>query len=387
MLAMKTLQPISNRSQHRIADQVPEPIVDLFEPVEIHKEHRKTVCASIGIAMSNRSYGRAEHMLSDADVATHQAKGNGKGQSAVFDERLRQQAVERLTLESELRDAIGAGQLVMCYQPKVSMGTGEVLKFEALLRWPHAERGFIPPDRFKPLAEESDLILEIGRLTLRESIRQLAVWCRMGLVAATTTMSVNLSTKQFADRQLVETVVRKLAMYDVPSSCLTLEATEGVLIHDSETALVVLRELKRIGAKLDLDDFGMGYSSLSYLQRFPFDSLKVDQSFVRDLGTKPGSTAVLEAITGLGRALQLRVVAEGIETPMQASVVKALGCHEGQGYLFSKPLPPTEMEQWLRRKSRPEGRFAVSPTFRVSAGQAAGAETIPGAMVGDAGVH
>ena len=305
------------------------------------------VSASIGIVLGDAAYTKAEHLLHDADLAMHQAKMNGKAQCSVFGSALRHQARQKMTLESELRRAIQAGQLVLHYQPKVVVVTGEIIGFEALIRWNHPDRGFVAPDQFIPLAEESDLILEIGRFTLRESVRQLAEWRTEGLVSESTTMAVNLSVKQFTDRQIVETVLRKLTKHGLPASCLELEVTEGVLIHDAPAALEILKQLKGIGVCLALDDFGTGYSSLSYLQRFPFDSLKIDRSFIRELSSNEEAAAITESIVALGRALKLQVVAEGIETPEQATRVQAMGCRYAQGYLFSKAVPADKVRDLL----------------------------------------
>ncbi|MGI4829125.1 MAG: EAL domain-containing protein [Janthinobacterium lividum] len=200
------------------------------------------------------------------------------------------------------------------------------------------------------MAEESDLILEIGNFTLRESIRQLAEWRRDGLVVASTTMAVNLSVKQFSDRHLVNTVNGKLKAYNLPAPCLELEVTEGVLIQNGGAALKVLEQLKKIGVSLAPDDFGTGYSSLSYLQRFPFDSLKIDRSFISGIESNDDTAAITEAIIALGRALKLQTVAEGIETPEQATKVQAMGCRYAQGYLFSRPLPAETMRDLLSHR-------------------------------------
>lgn len=323
------------------------------------------VSASIGIAMGDAAYTKAEHLLHDADLAMHQAKMNGKAQSSVFGRNLRHKARQKMTLESELRQAVQNGSLVLHYQPKVILVTGEIVGFEALIRWNHPDRGLVAPDLFIPLAEESDLILEVGRFTLRESVRQLAEWRTEGLVSETTTMAVNLSAKQFNDRQIVETVLRKLTNHNLPPACLELEVTEGVLIHNATAALEILKQLKGIGVSLALDDFGTGYSSLSYLQRFPFDSLKIDRSFMRDLSSNEETTAITESIVALGRALKLQVVAEGIETREQATRVQAMGCRYAQGYLFSKAVSAEQVRKLLeggpQRPTSQELCLSVSP--------------------------
>lgn len=311
------------------------------------------ISASIGIALGSLRYERSEDILHDADTAMFEAKTNVAFDSVVFTHALRERAKIRMTLESELRGAIDRKELLLHYQPKVLLETRQITGFEALIRWQHPERGLILPNSFIPVAEESDLILEIGRWTLRESIRQLSEWRARGLVSPTDTVAVNLSAKQFGDRQLVENIVLKLTAHNLPSSSLELEITEGILISDAANALGVLQRLKAVGVGLDLDDFGTGYSSLSYLQRFPFDSLKIDRSFIQDIHTNESTAAITQAIVALGRALGLRVVAEGIETSYQARKILAMGCRHAQGYLFSKPLPAAGIESLLKRRSSP----------------------------------
>ncbi len=299
------------------------------------------------MVLADTSHAAPEQLLHDADIAMHQAKAKGGAQTSVFSKAVRETALQRLKLESELRTALANNEVFLCYQPKVLLHSGQVTGFEALMRWPHAERGLIPPDEFIPLAEETDLILEIGRWTLRESMRQLSIWRAEGLVSPTTTVAVNLSARQFEDEQLIPALERKLQMFDLPAECLELEVTEGVLILDAQRALKVLQQLKTLGVKLDLDDFGTGYSSLSYLQRFPFDSLKVDKSFVRGLPGAEGAAAIAHSIVALGRALNMGVIAEGVETPEQASCLRGMGCQYGQGYLFAKPLRVSEVEEFM----------------------------------------
>lgn len=311
------------------------------------------ISASIGIVMEGSSYGCAENMLEDADLAMYQAKARGKARSVIFSERMREQSLHRMELESELRNAVEHRALALHYQPKVLLSTGKVIGFEALIRWEHPERGPIAPDEFIPVAEQSDLIIEIGRWTLGEAIRQLAEWRSDGIISPAATIAVNLSPRQFADQGLVDHLVRQLAVHRLPAACLELEVTESVLILDATAALNVLQRLKAIGVGLELDDFGVGYSSLSYLHRFPFSSLKVDRSFVSSLGRTGGGSTITRSIIALGKALNLEVIAEGIESPEQASRLQAMGCLYGQGYLFSKPIPAREIGKLLDVQTHP----------------------------------
>jgi diguanylate cyclase (GGDEF)-like protein/PAS domain S-box-containing protein len=313
-----------------------------------------TASASIGIVVGDASYSKAEHLLHDADLSMHEAKLKGRRQSVLFDRSQRERVLAKVTLESELRRALERNELRLHYQPKIQLSTGEIVGFEALIRWQHPTRGLLSPYHFISLAEESDLIIEVGRFTLRESIRQLSEWRRVGLVKPHITMAANLSARQFTDNQLVSIIQRELSVYELPPSCFELEVTEGVLIRNSEATLEILRGLKALGASLALDDFGTGYSSLSYLQRLPFDCLKIDRSFVAELGTEHDSTAIVEAILSLGRALNLSMVAEGIETYEQAKRLESLGCCFAQGFLFSHPLSGEVIAKRLEQRwSRP----------------------------------
>lgn len=312
-------------------------------------EQEVKLSASIGITFGPGGYTSSEQMLHDAETAMHQAKAREEPQTEVFCATIRQKALERMSLAAELRTALLAEKVSMHYQPKVRLATGEVIGFEALMRWEHPKRGLVPPEEFIALAEESDLILDVGRWTLRESIRQLSEWRADQLVSPWATMAVNLSARQFADDNLIESVLHKLRMHNLPARCLELEVTEGILISNVSRAQRVLREMKAIGVGLDLDDFGTGYSSLKYLQSFPFDSLKVDSSFVAGLGRQPAAETITRSIVSLGRALKLHVIAEGIETAEQAELLRSMGCEYAQGYLYSKPLAPEEMRILLTR--------------------------------------
>jgi diguanylate cyclase (GGDEF)-like protein/PAS domain S-box-containing protein len=288
--------------------------------------------ASIGLAFS-RAGDAADDVIRNADLAMYQAKGRGKGCLEAFEDGMREAIVERVALKTDLRRALEAGEFVPYYQSVVSLSTGRLVGAEALVRWLHPERGVLPPAAFIELAEESGLIVDIGIAILRRACADAVTW------PSPVGISVNLSARQLQHEGLVDDVVRVLAETGLAPSRLTLEITESVLVADPVAAARVLGALKELGLSIALDDFGTGYSSLSYLNRFPVDTLKVDKSFVDVLGEGPGNDkALLQAIVGLGRTLELTVVAEGIERPEQRASLQALGCGLGQGYLFAHPM-------------------------------------------------
>jgi len=308
--------------------------------------------------MGDEGYSSPEKILEDADVAMHQAKESGKGVCVVFGAHMRERTRRRVQLERDLRSAVADNQLTLHYQPKVLLETGTILGFESLVRWIHPTRGMISPGELIPYAEESGLIVEIGHWTLRESIRQLMAWRSAGLVPTDLTMSVNLSTRQFEDINLVREIQNVLASEGAPAACLSLEVTESALFGNMAGAKEILDSLRHIGVSLDMDDFGTGYSSLSYLHRLPFNSLKIDQSFVRELEQSRESRAIAKSIIHLGESLDMVVIAEGVETVQQRDLLLDMGCLYGQGYLFSKPLPADAMAKLLKKARISEARDA-----------------------------
>ncbi len=320
--------------------------------------------ASVGIAMGLSGYRKAEDLLQDADVAMYRAKAGGKAQSCFFSSSMKDAVRARMRVEVDLRRAVerqDARELFMVYQPKVLLSTGAITGFEALVRWNHPTRGMVPPDEFIPVAEESDLILSLGRWTLKEAVRQLSQWRRAGEVTSMTTVAVNLSARQFGDTSLVETIREILTAEQLPARCLELEVTERVLIDDTSAALSTLQELKALGIGLELDDFGMGYSSLSYLHHLPFDALKLDRSFVNCLTEEEDSAAIARTVIALGNALKMEVLAEGIETTEQAQRLTAMGCLYGQGYFFSRPLAPDQCIRLAASPDHPRKGLAIMP--------------------------
>jgi diguanylate cyclase (GGDEF)-like protein/PAS domain S-box-containing protein len=303
------------------------------------------VTASIGIASTTTSAG-AESLLRDADSAMYQAKARGRGRYVVFEPRMHVDAVSRLELQSDLRNALGRGELFLHYQPMVDLRTRRVLSAEALLRWQHPVRGMLPPCDFIPLAEETGLIVPIGRWVLKRACEQAAAWQRLYGDGAPS-VSVNLSARQLAHPDLVADVAKALRVSGADPGLVVLELTESLLVEQAEWAVERLAELKTLGVLLALDDFGTGYSSLAYLHRFPVDILKIDRSFVRDIDTGGSDQAMLKAIVNLGHSLGLEMVAEGIETEAASRRIESMGCSRGQGYLFSRPVPAGELEASL----------------------------------------
>jgi EAL domain-containing protein (putative c-di-GMP-specific phosphodiesterase class I) len=255
-------------------------------------------------------------------------------------------ALERLLLENALRQGLAEKQFVLHYQPQVDLISGRVVGVEALVRWQHPEMGLIPPAKFIPIAEETGLIAAIGEWVLREACRQNRHWQEARLLSAP--IAVNLSSRQFAMGDLARVIGDALSESGLAASRLEVEITESMLVQDVEKTLSTLKSLKESGVRIAVDDFGTGYSSLSYLKRFPLNRLKIDQSFVRDLTTDRDDQAIASAVINLGHSLGLAVIAEGVETDAQLSILRSLGCNEAQGYLFARPMPVAEMEAYLR---------------------------------------
>jgi diguanylate cyclase (GGDEF)-like protein len=303
---------------------------------------------SIGIAHGRLHYETAEEILRDADLAMYRAKSRGRAGHAEFDPAMHKSAVAVLQLESDLRRAIERGELVLRYQPVVSLANGAIAGFEALVHWNHPLRGLLRPLEFVPLAEETGLVVPIGEWVLREACRQTREWQLRHSPALT--VGVNLSARQFLNVDVVDTVARALAQSGLPPRTLRLELTESMLMDNAPKAAQVLAELRALGVSLDLDDFGTGYSSLSYLHNFRLDTLKIDRSFVARGTEELGTWEIVTAIVNLARGLRLTVIAEGVENDAQLKQLRRLGCEYGQGYLFGKPLAAAEMEAMLSAK-------------------------------------
>lgn len=293
---------------------------------------------SIGIALSNSTYEQAEDILRDADTAMYRAKSLGKGRYEVFDADMRAKVMARLQLETDLRHALERGEFRNFYQPIVALASGDIAGFEALLRWQHPTRGLLAPIEFIPVAEETGLIRELGWWNLREACRQISVWRASFIAHPYLTISVNLSAKQFLQPNLVEDIRKLLVELAVPPEALRLEITESTVMADPSAAVEMLEKIKSLGIHLAIDDFGTGYSSLSYLHRFPLDTLKIDRSFISGMGDQGEGIEIARTILPMANNLRLDVVAEGIETVQQVSLLQKLQCKYGQGYYFSRPL-------------------------------------------------
>jgi diguanylate cyclase (GGDEF)-like protein/PAS domain S-box-containing protein len=312
--------------------------------------HKINVSTSIGISVYPGDGGTADVLIRNADAAMYEAKENGRNNFQFFKQVMNIRAVERQFFEAGLRRALEQGEFQLHYQAIVNLGTGEVTGAEALIRWPHPERGLIPPAQFVPIAEDCGLILPIGRWVLREACRQARAWEDAGLKRIP--VSVNISAMEFRAADFLEGVSTILKDTRLDAHNLELEITEGVLMKHAESTSNVLEALKAMGVRLAVDDFGTGYSSLSHLNRFPIDVLKIDQSFVNDVCSNPDQATIVSAVISMGKSLKKRVIAEGIETKEQLEFLKACGCEEGQGYFFSRPMPPDQFRKYLQVRAR-----------------------------------
>jgi EAL domain-containing protein (putative c-di-GMP-specific phosphodiesterase class I) len=311
-------------------------LASLREPLHLTDRYVH-IGVSIGVSTSDTGAATELGLLRAADVAMYVAKTSGKGRFEVFQGSHHASQLEAERLRADLHHALDGDQLELYYQPIVRLDTGEVVAYEALLRWNHPERGVVAPVHFIPQAEESGLIVPIGRWVTREATRQAARWQRPG--APPLRMSVNVSTQQFQHPGFVWDVAEALERSGFDPHLLTLEITETVLVQDAHGVAAKLRQLRELGVRLALDDFGTGYSSLSYLRRFPVDVLKIDKSFVDGIAVNAEDRAVAGAIIQLGRTLDLQVVAEGVEDDDQVRALAGLSCPLGQGYRFGRPRP------------------------------------------------
>lgn len=324
------------------AASVASRIVSALTPPFSCESHQFVITPSIGIAMFPQDGRSGEELLMNADTAMYQAKAAGRNGHKFFSETMRSRSLKRLDLEGELRQAIDQGDFILHYQPKVDLLEWSTVGVEALLRWNHAERGWISPAQFIPIAEETGLIVPLGEWVLQQACRQIKQWQGIGLGAIT--VAVNISSHQFRHSDLVNTVMQAISKAGISPECLELEITESLLMRDVEDTIAALRTLKEDGLTLSIDDFGTGYSSLSYLKRFPIDTLKIDRSFVQDLHRDRDDAAICAAILAMAHELGLRVVAEGVELEEQVEFLRRHGCHEIQGFLYSKPLAAADLE-------------------------------------------
>jgi diguanylate cyclase (GGDEF)-like protein len=325
----------------RIADDL---LSALSQPMEL-AGHECHTTASIGIALYPTNGTDAQTLTKNADMAMYLAKEDGKNGFRFFSKEIKTQSIERLSMESALRRALERGQFSLHYQPKVEMASGQITGVEALLRWTHPDLGAVPPMQFIPLAEETGLIVPIGRWVLTEACAQNMAWQRRGLLPVS--MAVNLSPRQFADDHLLQDIDEALAASGMSPVLLQLEVTESMVMRNVARATRVLDAIQGRGIRLAIDDFGTGYSSMSLMKHFPIDTIKIDRSFVRDLPNDSEDQAIAQAIISMGKALGMTVVAEGVENAEQQAFLRSHACDEMQGFLISKPLPPRQMAELL----------------------------------------
>jgi len=327
----------------RFADRVQKSLQDPFQ-VEGREVYST---ASVGIALSTLGYEVPEEMLRDADTAMYRAKSKGKARFVVFDKAMHEQALALLELETDLRRAAEHHDFILHYQPIVSLRTGKIAGFEALLRWNHPTKGFIPPSRFIPLAEETGLIIPIGNRVLREACRQLRAWQGRFPQSPALQMAVNLSGVQMLQPELIMQIESALRDFGLDGRSLKLEITESVIMEHAQYAREMLQQMKSQDIRLAIDDFGTGYSSMSYLRRYPIDTVKVDQSFVAKVNVDEESLEIVRSIISMAHNLKMDVVAEGVETPEQLARMRTLGCEYAQGYFFSRPVDKDAAEALL----------------------------------------
>jgi diguanylate cyclase (GGDEF)-like protein/PAS domain S-box-containing protein len=329
------------------AARVAQRILDaLASPCQI-EGHEIFISASIGIAVYPEDGSDVETLLKNADTAMYTAKEEGRKNYKFFRGSMNTAASAKLSLESDLHNALRQNEFILHYQPQVDMARRTIVGVEALIRWQHPRRGLVPPMEFIPLAEERGLIIPIGEWVLRSACEQASAWQKAGL--GKITVAVNMASPSFRQLDLMMVVLDALEKSGLDPTYLELEVTESVMMHDMETVLTTLKKLKGIGIHLSIDDFGTGYSSLSYLQRFPIDALKIDRSFVSNID-KPEGRAIALAIIALAKSLNLKVIAEGVETEHQATILREHGCEHMQGYLYSRPVPADEMTRLLQKQ-------------------------------------
>ena len=339
----------------------------ISEPLK-HRGMRMSVHSSMGIATFPSGAQDAEELLNNATYALQEAKLNGRGRVQMFTDEIREKVLGRLQLEEEIKQGIKKNQFEMYYQPKIDLATASVTGAEALIRWIHPERGFISPADFIELAEETGLIVPLSDWILDNVCAQIALWGRIGLPEMQ--IAINLSALQFQDPDLVSKVSNTIAKHGIEPKQLELEITESAIMNDASEAIKLLEKFRELGVSLAIDDFGTGYSSLSYLKQFPVHTLKIDQAFVRDMEADSADSVIVRAIIGLCEHFNMKVVAEGIETPEQSELLRDFGAQIGQGYLFAKPMPAVDFGRWVlnKQKAASGGNVSELPVKRIARG-------------------
>lgn len=327
------------------ANEVAQRLVESMRPPFELLGHSVVVTVSIGIAIYPTDDRDLSRLLAKADSAMYEAKANGRNGFQIYSKASAIFNPARLSLESDLRLAIERDELSLVYQPQVDFASGRIQGVEALLRWQHPIRGAISPTEFIPLAEESGYIVRLGEWVIRRAFAQLDEWKAKGLPPIR--MAINISAVQFHQSNFADVLADAIDDYAVDPCLIELELTESVLMHNVEAVLASLKRIKAMGFRLAIDDFGTGFSSLNYLRRFPIDRLKIDQSFIRDIESTPANESITRSIIALAESLSLDVVAEGIEKDCEQEILKKLGCLEGQGYYFARPLLAADVDAWL----------------------------------------
>jgi EAL domain-containing protein (putative c-di-GMP-specific phosphodiesterase class I) len=320
----------------------------IAEPIRIAGRDFQ-ITSSIGLANYPNDGAEADVLVANADAAMYRAKEIGRDNFQFYTPELNLRVHEKFLLQEELRNAIARSEFALLYQPQVDLRTGRIFAVEALIRWLHPTLGMMSPNKFIPIAEETGLIVPIGDWALREACRQNKAWQETGLPPMA--ICVNVSARQFMERNWVGRVADALRESGLEARYLELELTESLIMQDAEQAVETMKELQILGVQLSIDDFGTGYSSLSALKRFPVGRLKIDKSFIDDLPDDENDRAVASAVISLGQKLNLRVIAEGVETEAQAAFLRENNCDEMQGYFFSKPLPAAGIEELIRARS------------------------------------
>jgi EAL domain-containing protein (putative c-di-GMP-specific phosphodiesterase class I) len=325
----------------------------LAEPFHVGEEEI-VVSASIGISMYPTDDVDLDTLIRHTDMAMYRSKSLGRGTYSFFSDDLTAAVTARVSLEGSLRRAIERQEFVLHYQPKSDLRTGQVTGVEALLRWQRPGHGLIAPDRFVSVLEDTGLILPVGAWVIRAACEQLAAWDRLGLPPLR--LAVNLSARQFRHLYLASMVEDSLRENALDGQRLEIELTESLLMEDNDSTRSMLASFRRLGVRLAIDDFGTGHSSLSYIRRFQIDTLKIDRSFVQSLPDNGEDAAICSAVIALGRSMKMCVVAEGVETPEQAQVLRELGCDEMQGYWLGRPMPGSDFASWFVAHQRTRGR-------------------------------
>ncbi len=341
---------LPERTDAGLSTNIVQRIMDaVAQPLQI-EEHEFFISSSIGVAVYPADGETPEDLLKHADIAMYRAKETGRNNFQFYTSTMNERALERLRIESDLRNALERDEFILYYQPQVDLRTCEIVGVEALIRWQHPEWGMVPPARFITLAEETGMIVPIGAWVIKTACHQGKAWQQLGL--GNFRVAVNLSARQFAQQDLVETVAQALNESGLDPTCLEIELTESLVMADVDRAIGILRELKALGVTLSIDDFGTGYSSLSYLKRFPIDVLKIDQSFVNDISVDADDAAIVSSIISLAHSLRLQVIAEGVETQSQLDYLRENGCDQMQGYFFSRPITQEAFVQMVAEGKR-----------------------------------